>query len=512
MQSADRLRQSVGALPDEEVEQRTTHLPRSRGRRLTEEGKVISVRLALFAEMVKGKPWTPAALKAVGGAEGVGVAFLDETFTASTAPRNIGCIKRRRKRCCAALLPEAGTDIKGNMRSRKELMDASGYGNRPKDFDELLRILDSEIRLITPTDPEGKDADLASFSPSPAGVPGRGESEYYQLTHDYLVPSLRIPVTRKTKRDAPTAGRNCYWRIGRPCGMRPENRQLPSLWQWGRLRWLTTNKNWSPQQRKMMPSRPLPCDAWTNRLFVPGLARLGRLRSSWPAKGAKSCGSGSSMRIWWKCRPSSRTWQVIAAGLTRCCATPMRRPRPPRTLTNNCASLALLPDDAGQVDYLYGRLLNAGPYEVQVIRDALAPHKDQLLDRLWTVAATQEKGQVHNGCAAAALAKYDPEGKQWSQTGALVVNDLVQVNPIFLGQWSEAFRPVKDRLLPRLSVIFRDQGPEHAAERSLATNLLADYASDDPQLLADLLMDADAKQFAVIYPSSKARRKRFAPI
>src|SRR5262249_36155767 len=44
---------------------------------LAQEGKVISVRLALFAEMVKGKPWTPATLKAVGGMEGVGVTFLE---------------------------------------------------------------------------------------------------------------------------------------------------------------------------------------------------------------------------------------------------------------------------------------------------------------------------------------------------------------------------------------------------------------------------------------------------
>ena len=40
---------------------------------LAQDGKVISVRLALFAEMVKGKPWTPATLKRVGGTEGVGV-------------------------------------------------------------------------------------------------------------------------------------------------------------------------------------------------------------------------------------------------------------------------------------------------------------------------------------------------------------------------------------------------------------------------------------------------------
>ena len=34
-------------------------------------------------------------------------------------------------------------------------------------------------------------------------------------------------------------------------------------------------------------------------------------------------------------------------------------------------SLALLPTDPSQVDYLYGRLLDAEPHEVPVIRDAL---------------------------------------------------------------------------------------------------------------------------------------------
>ena len=37
---------------------------------LAQDGKVISVRLALFAEMMKGKPWTPATLREVGGTEG----------------------------------------------------------------------------------------------------------------------------------------------------------------------------------------------------------------------------------------------------------------------------------------------------------------------------------------------------------------------------------------------------------------------------------------------------------
>ena len=53
---------------------------------LAQDGKIISVRLALFAEMVKGKPWTPATLREVGGTEGIGLTFLEETFSASTAP------------------------------------------------------------------------------------------------------------------------------------------------------------------------------------------------------------------------------------------------------------------------------------------------------------------------------------------------------------------------------------------------------------------------------------------
>ena len=43
---------------------------------LAQEGKIISVRLALFAEMFKAMPWSLSALREVGGTEGVGVTFL----------------------------------------------------------------------------------------------------------------------------------------------------------------------------------------------------------------------------------------------------------------------------------------------------------------------------------------------------------------------------------------------------------------------------------------------------
>jgi hypothetical protein len=165
------------------------------------------------------------------------------------------------------------------------------------------------------------------------------------------------------------------------------------------------------------------------------------------------------------------------------------------------ASLALLPVDPGQTIYLYERLLDADPHEVPVIADALAPHKQELLEKLWRVVENPGKGKEKQRLrAASALASFDPKSDKWVKYSPGIVNDLVLENPFFLGQWGESFRPVKNSFLEPLSAIFRDHSPERSDERMFATNLLTDYAADRPGVLADLLMDADAKLFARIYP------------
>ena len=126
---------------------------------LAQEGKVICVRLALFSEMMKGKAWTKVGLKEVGGTEGIGVTFLEETFSATTALPERRRHQHAVRSVLKELLPELGTDIKGHSHSYAELLEESGYTNRPEDFNNLLRILDSELRLITPTDPEGVEGE-----------------------------------------------------------------------------------------------------------------------------------------------------------------------------------------------------------------------------------------------------------------------------------------------------------------------------------------------------------------
>ena len=132
---------------------------------LAQDGRVISIRLALFAEMIKGKPWTPATLAEAGSMDRVGVAFLDETFRAPA----LRVHEKAAQAVLEALLPERGTDIKGHMRSYDELREAAGASTRPETFAGLLKVLDREVRLITPTDPEGKADRGEARPPLPRG-------------------------------------------------------------------------------------------------------------------------------------------------------------------------------------------------------------------------------------------------------------------------------------------------------------------------------------------------------
>ncbi len=477
---------------------------------LAQEGKVICVRLALFAEMIKGKPWTPATLKAVGGTEGVGVTFLEETFSAASAPPEHRYHQKAAKAVLGALLPESGTDIKGTMRSQTELLQASGYGSRSRDFNDLIRILDSEIRLITPTDPEGKDEG------EPGGVSPRSlDTRYYQLTHDYMVPSLRNWLTRKQKEskrgraELLLADRAAVW------NGRPENRQLPSLGQWLSIRWWTKKRNWTPPQRKMMrkasryhAARGLGLAVL---LVVGTLSGFGIHNYVLEQNAAHAAGLVQSLA-------SADITHVpeIIKEMTgyRDLADPLLKEAFAQAQKNADTrkqlhvSLALLPVDPNQKDYLYHRLLDAAPSEVPVLRTALAPHQEALLDKLWAIAEQPPQGKEQQRLrAACALATYDPDSQRWEKIQDPVASDLVTVPSMYLATWQDSLRPVRGKLVAPLTVVYRDANRKES-QRTPAAKILADYAADDTDLLTDLLLDADPKQFVVLYPSFRQHEER----
>ena len=113
----------------------------------------------------------------------------------STAPRCPAYRRHQRaaERMLGALLPEGETGLRGSVRSRSELLEASGYAGRPDQFDDLIRLLVSDVRLLTPVDP-GWPRGPTRLTQPPA------DPRCFQLSHDYLVPSLREWLDRKARR------------------------------------------------------------------------------------------------------------------------------------------------------------------------------------------------------------------------------------------------------------------------------------------------------------------------
>ncbi len=164
-------------------------------------------------------------------------------------------------------------------------------------------------------------------------------------------------------------------------------------------------------------------------------------------------------------------------------------------------SLALVWKDAKLVEYLFGRLLEATPTDFLVVREGLVPYAGRLTRELWRIALDQGADPNRRFRAACALARLDSGSQgQWSAIAKPVVSLLVAENPLVLGTWMEALRPARNVLVPRLQDVFRDRQISEG-ERSVAASILADYAADQPQVLADVLLDADTRHFAAMFPS-----------
>ena len=467
---------------------------------LAQDGKVISVRLALFAEMVKGKPWTSTTLRQIGGTEGVGVTFLEETFASAQASPKHRLHQKAAQAVLKALLQESGADIKGQMRSRQDLLEASGNANRPGDFDDQIRFLDIVIGLITPTDPEGIEAD------GDAGLQTRPGQTYYQLAHDYLVHSLRDWLTRKqreTRRgraELRLAERSASWNA------KSENRYLPSALEWANIRLLTKKKGWTEPQRRMMKHaarvhglRALGLVMLVSLITWGGIEGYGTLRASALVESLQKVGTPDAPAIIEQLS-GYRRW--ADRRLVRALQSTDDR-------QHLHASLALLPVDPSQADYLGKRLLGAAPAELPVLRAALAPHRSRLTPMLWTELEKARPGDPSLLASGASLALYDPDGPRWSELGGKVAEALAHVNPIFLGHWLDALRPVRGGLAGPLEKIFLRGGSD--AEHELATNILADYAADDPDRLAGLLIAADPKAYLALFPFAERLAEKVLP-
>jgi eukaryotic-like serine/threonine-protein kinase len=209
---------------------------------LSQDGKVIPVRLALFAEMMKGKPWTPDTLRKVGGTEGVGITFLEETFSSPQANPKHRHHQKAAQAVLKALLPETGTDIRGQLKSEQELQEAASSAERSCNYAELMHNLDNELRLITPTEPDEFDVNSQRVY---------GSGRYYQLTHDYLVSSLRDWLSQKQRQTRKGRAEMLFRERYEMWKHREASQHLPTIIEWAQIMIFADKSQWTSHERRM---------------------------------------------------------------------------------------------------------------------------------------------------------------------------------------------------------------------------------------------------------------------
>jgi eukaryotic-like serine/threonine-protein kinase len=495
---------------------------------LAEDGKIAPVRLALFAQMIKDKPWTPATLKEMRGLEGIGVRFLEESLDDNAANPEHRLNAQAARHVLRALLPDGAADIKGHMRSYEELLAASGYARRPDDFDRLLAILGNELRLITPTEPENKENGARTKEeqggrPALEGPPSSflfpsSPARYYHLTHDYLVPSLREWLTRK---DRATIGGRAAIRLAERTAewtARRSRRYMPAFWEWVVILLFTRRSRRSSPERRLVvaATRYHATRAALVTLAVAlgcllGYDRLGAVRARAAVRQLEYADPHNVSQVIRDLAPYRRWADPLLRQTTLKDENDARQYR---------ARLALLPVDAAQASGLFDPLLDGDPDLFLVIRQALYDYGDRfaLAGFCRDVVGNERESldrRLRAGMTLAGLLAAQPGENETvlreaaGVLASLLVNDLL-AHPDRYHDWLAAIHPARALLVPSLEHVFRgDSEPEGA--RSLSASLLANFAADAPETLTRLLVEANERQFSVIFDALSRYRATVVP-
>ncbi len=470
---------------------------------LTEHGAVIPVRLATFAEMMKSRPWDAKSLSMLGGIEGVGARFLDESFSSPNAPAQNRSHQRAVQAILAALLPEAGSNIRGAMRLEDELREVSGYENQPQQFNQLMKILDSDLRLITPADPTGVKRPSSGDSSS-------SSERFYQLTHDFLVPAVRQwlemhqQLTMRGRAALLLVDRAELWKA------RPDKRHLPTWVEWIYFHLLTKRSHRDSSQQKML-------EAATRKHLVGTVVTVCLLAlGAWGAYWWSGLNRAVALADQLQVASTPEVPQIVQQiRQTKQWSLPELRSRFDRMKEDSKAKthtaiglLAVDPQDKELFDFVSRQQLLVD-FDLQlVISQQLTSHNvDRLLENLWKTLLNEKADSNLRFRSALALATLDPpsgdaNSEQWQSVASFVGNQLMdhiaEQPRVYLGL-VECIRPAKSVVFQPLWKAIRD--PSESQRRDLAINCVMDLYADDLPRLADVLLDVRGPRTVAVLKS-----------
>ncbi len=453
---------------------------------------VRSVRLVVLALVMAHREWTVAELEQLGGLDGIGRQFLLDSFEGRTAPEQYRRLLPAAMRVLESLLPGEGLEIK-DAQTYAQLLRVSELPER--EFGSLLEILVRKLFLVTPVDPDiGPELDVQVAS---------DEQRYYQLTHDFLVPSVRQWIEFKEEQSPSGRARLLLRRLSGAWTADYENRRhLPSLPEYLQIRRHTEKNRWTDLQRRMMrvATRFYGVRFSLGTTGLVALVAIGFVVRTNVAKQQEATRIQGLVGGLVNAEPNQvpeiakeldANPTVAATYLSSLLSGNPSTPDVKRSQLH--ARLATVARDPSLVEPLKEELLTGKLTYVMPIRQQLRPYAATLTEE-FRVVLREENDPQRRFRASLALADYvrEADAAFWTQRDLQFVADqLVSANAVYQPQLWELLAPVDTRLVQPLQQVFVDSGrPEN--ERLAAANALVHFLPDDVTRLAELLTVAHA--------------------
>jgi serine/threonine protein kinase/formylglycine-generating enzyme required for sulfatase activity len=451
---------------------------------LQAQGPINPVQLALLSDMTKGKSWSPTTLRDLGGIRGLGIAFLDEKLTGASAHPVLRTHPESVRLLLAEFLPHDNTVIKPPAIQESQLAQNLQYSIPAETVRKILQLLDTELRLITPT--SSSPTSQKSSTGSSVGDPA------YQLAHDYLVPTTREWLALHQSETRAGRVREQLREIANAWSAKPSNKRLPSFPEWLSIRWFTSSSRWTESERQMMQrsDRRIARNALLSIVGIGLVAALslwtlGSTYTASLAQGLRQADSGQVVEVLEELDRFRSSW-------LRHFASP-----PALTLTAEDEAsaraklhlaLARVDESPEQTEYVRDHLHEVesrylGPMIRYLTRKKISDEKSLVENFQRSV----DEGQPRALPLSALLAQRAPANPVWREIGSRVDSLLLNKPATEFGYWSELFMPVASHLVPGLLEKGKQYRRNNDPLAETCRSMVQRFAAEDHAALADAM-------------------------
>ncbi|NNE93488.1 MAG: protein kinase, partial [Verrucomicrobiales bacterium] len=452
---------------------------------MEEEGKIIPLQLALFAEMAKTVEWSIGSYRKMGGSKAIGIEFLNSIFSGRNANPACRAIEKEARAILESLLPLDNSGLRGRPVEFDTLAERCGLNSSDSRFTTALRILDQDLRLVALADQDGTEV-TASDEAVPCST------KRIQLTHDYLVPSLRDWLFENRK--ATVRGRTLLrlqalseaWRQSK------DRRNLLSFREWALVTTLIPKHRLSVYDIDLIRNSRNQISKWAGILIMIALA-VGIPISQYfaHARVARSADRFELAKV--SELPELLASETLSSNVTSELEKRYAQQFPAPSLN---IIIALAEKSPRYQKDVFDRLPSLSAIECKSAVEILSQCNSQMVDDAWKWIDSRRDAE--NKCIPyySYLAAVSPEDIFWENHNSRILNGLLTVPESEMKLWAEQLRQISKHLEDVVEIEYEQSSSNPAVSRRLTRIQLALF-KNQPEKLAKSLRSTYTRDFSI---------------